>query len=317
MAKMPLVSVIIPAYNAEVFLRETIQSILDQTWGNLEIIVVDDGSTDTTAEIAKSFGAKIRYLFQENSGGCAVPRNNGIKHAQGDFLIFLDADDLLPPKRVEEQVRFLQQNAQVGLVFSDYVNFDENGDHPQTHFSTCPRLKTLLQDKETLVIPNACPILAEENFGIASSFMIRNEMKRYAEEFEPSLKSCEDFHFFYRIARHTPTGIINKVGMRRRMHDGNMSSHSSRMFEQGIRAYSWLMDKETNEEAKRLLKRKISRCWEGLARISSNRGLFLKSIWLYQKAFFCSPSVERLFCFIKGTVRALAIKVRAHRPDSI
>ncbi len=315
MAHKPLVSIIIPAYNAQDYLEETLESVFQQTWENIETIVVDDGSTDNTADIIKKYEPRVRYIYQKNSGGCAVPRNTGIAQAQGAYLAFLDADDLLPSDRIEQQVHFLEKLPEVGLVFSDYVNFDETGDHGKTHFSTCPQLSALLQGKDELIIPNACPILAQENFGIASSFLIRRGMTELVEGFEPTLKSCEDFHFFFRLARHTPTGIINRIGMRRRLHGGNMSSHSSRMFEQGIRAYTFLRDSEHHAEARKRLTRYIASCWAGLARNHANSRRFRKSLKCQMKAFLTAPEIHGLRSTGYSLLRTAAIALKLHFPD--
>lgn len=89
----PLVSVIIPAYNAEKFIAETIESIIAQTYPNIEIIIVDDGSTDQTSRIVHGYQPRVRYYYQRNSGGSSIPRNTGIAHSLGDYLCFNDADD--------------------------------------------------------------------------------------------------------------------------------------------------------------------------------------------------------------------------------
>lgn len=103
----PRINVIIPVHNGEEFLAETIQSVLDQDQPSLEIIVVDNGSTDGTADIVRRFGDRIRYIYQDNSGGPASPRNKGIRLARGDLLIFLDADDLWPEARLETQLPYM------------------------------------------------------------------------------------------------------------------------------------------------------------------------------------------------------------------
>lgn len=109
MGAKPLVSVIIPAYNAQDMIGETLDSILAQTYRNLEIIVVDDGSTDRTSQVVKGYGSRVLYHYQKNSGGCAVPRNAGIERSSGDFLCFIDADDLMAPDRVALQVAFMER----------------------------------------------------------------------------------------------------------------------------------------------------------------------------------------------------------------
>ncbi len=106
---IPLVSVIIPAYNSGNYIKETLNSVYNQTWKNLEVIVVDDGSTDHTLEVIKKFGSKIRLFNQENSGAPAA-RNKGFYVSNGEFIQYLDADDLLSPQKIEEQVKVLLEH---------------------------------------------------------------------------------------------------------------------------------------------------------------------------------------------------------------
>ncbi|MGN6552937.1 MAG: glycosyltransferase [Verrucomicrobiota bacterium] len=102
----PLVSIIIPCYNAEKWVAEAIQSALDQTWPNKEVIVIDDGSTDGSLALIKSFGERIRWETGPNRGGCAA-RNRGLRLAQGEWIQYLDADDLLHPKKIAVQMPFV------------------------------------------------------------------------------------------------------------------------------------------------------------------------------------------------------------------
>ncbi len=100
----PLVSVVLPAYNGEAFLAEAIESILTQDYAHLEIVFVDDGSTDGTAKIAAGFGEKLRYVYQPNSGKPAAARNRGVQLALGDLVAFLDQDDLWLPNTLARKV---------------------------------------------------------------------------------------------------------------------------------------------------------------------------------------------------------------------
>lgn len=106
------VSVIMPAYDGERFIKESIESILAQTFKDFELVVVDDGSTDSTLEIVKSFDdERIKYFHKENSGNQAIPRNYGIKKAQGEFIAFCDQDDLWYPEKLEKQMAVIIQNS--------------------------------------------------------------------------------------------------------------------------------------------------------------------------------------------------------------
>ncbi len=112
---MGLVSVVIPAYNAERTIHDTIESVLAQTYREIEVIVVDDGSTDDTAREVAAFADRTRYVHQTNAGAAAA-RNSGIAIARGDYLALLDADDLWLPEKLERQLAFLAVHPEVGAV---------------------------------------------------------------------------------------------------------------------------------------------------------------------------------------------------------
>lgn len=108
--KQPLVSIIIPLYNAEIFITETIQSALAQTWQNIEVIIVDDGSTDGSLTIAKKYSADNVKIYTQQNKGASTARNYGLKKAKGEYIQFLDADDLLSPDKIAKQIESLYQN---------------------------------------------------------------------------------------------------------------------------------------------------------------------------------------------------------------
>ena len=150
-----LVSVIIPCYNAEKWLREAIDSCLNQTYANLEIIVIDDGSSDHSLEIIKSYEDKVIWESGPNRGGCYA-RNRGFELTKGEYIQYLDADDYLLPQKIERQVHFLEETG-ADVVYGDW--------RPQKHLpdgtfflkdiNTCgPKddfLEHLLADKQWLV----------------------------------------------------------------------------------------------------------------------------------------------------------------------
>jgi len=115
-----LVSIIIPVFNAEDYIARAIQSGLDQTYSPVEILVVDDGSTDGTAGIVKSF-KEVKYFYQSNQG-CASARNLGLKHSKGDFIAFIDADDAAPENKLEIQVGVLKKNKSTDIVICHLEN---------------------------------------------------------------------------------------------------------------------------------------------------------------------------------------------------
>ncbi len=124
---MPLlVSIIIPVYNSEKYLSETIQSALNQTWENKEIIIVDDGSTDNSLSIAKSYESEIVKIYAQENKGASAARNKGLKEAKGDYIQFLDADDLLDIDKVEKQLNLIKNDSD-SISFCENINFDKNG----------------------------------------------------------------------------------------------------------------------------------------------------------------------------------------------
>jgi len=314
MHSKPLVSVIIPAYNAEAFIGETIDSILAQTYRNIEIIIVDDGSTDRTAEIVHGYGSPVGYIYQKNSGGCSVPRNHGIIQSAGTFICFIDADDLMLPDRIERQVDFMNRHPDISLVFSDYRNFCDGKEYEHSHFQTCPRLSSILGTKDELLIENAGPYLAYENFGISGSFMLRRELLSYVPGFEPTLKASEDFHFYYRLTRYTKVGVINKVGMMRRLHSSNMSGNKTLMAVHGIRAYGLLRDSEEDPEARYILNQHVAECWSSLARINANSGKYLLALFYELEAFITDVSWKQFLKSFKGLARNFAMAIGIHTP---
>ncbi|WP_142784459.1 glycosyltransferase family 2 protein [Changchengzhania lutea] len=125
----PLVSIIIPTYNSEVFISETIHSVLNQTYSEWELLIVDDGSDDNTVDIIKEFqklNSNIKLLINERNQGAAISRNKAINDAKGDYIAFLDADDLWLPHKLETQITFMRAENCV-VSFSSYELIDELG----------------------------------------------------------------------------------------------------------------------------------------------------------------------------------------------
>src|SRR5690606_2283060 len=122
---MPLVSIIIPCYNAEKYVAEAIQSALDQTYPNCEVIVIDDGSTDGSLEVIQSFGDKIRCETGPNKGGCAA-RNRGLELAKGEWIQFLDADDLISVEKIERQMEQAMRLRPEVLMSCQWKRFRDN-----------------------------------------------------------------------------------------------------------------------------------------------------------------------------------------------
>jgi glycosyltransferase involved in cell wall biosynthesis len=212
----PLVSVVIPTYNRRELLKETIQSVLDQSYAPIEIIVIDDGSTDGTeeafAELANS--GRIQYVTQAN-GGVAAARNRGLQLARGEFICFLDADDLLPVDKLAWQAMYLAAHPDVGVVGG--IHHVLNGE-PQA-----PRLA-----------------FAEERWGFAETIcsnpfispgvaLARTSLVASLNGFDTRLWATDDWDFWIRASKRT--GIVRRAhhSLDYRIHAGNISGSTGKM----------------------------------------------------------------------------------------
>lgn len=185
-----LTSVIIPCFNSERWILETLSSVYSQTYPNIEVIVVDDGSVDNTKELVLSFDEKISYYYQENKGPSAA-RNLGIKKARGDYIAFLDSDDVWEQDKLSKQVNFLEKNEDVHLVFSNVTLINEQGETLYTHFNKVPSEKDEIIKKffEGNITMNTPSIVA------------RRDSVINAGGFDEELPLRED-HFFLMMMTH-------------------------------------------------------------------------------------------------------------------
>ncbi len=207
----PLVSVIIPAYNAERFIAEAIRSALDQTYPSIEIIVVDDGSTDNTRAQVEPFlsDPNVTYIRQDNAGPSAA-RNRGIDACHGEFVAFLDADDRWLPTKLERQIpRF--ENPNVGLVYCLHRSVMES-DHIPRRLTTPPPRRG-----------NVFWYILHGNFLILSSTVVRKACFANVGVFDTELLTAEDTHLYARLAHEYEFDYVDEVLFERREHSANFS----------------------------------------------------------------------------------------------
>jgi glycosyltransferase involved in cell wall biosynthesis len=212
MAHLPLVSVIIPAFNVSKYIAKTAASVLEQTYKNIELIIVDDGSTDSTGAIVKSlFDQNIIYIYQENKGLPAT-RNTGIRASHGEFIAFLDADDFWHPTKIEKQVSVLLANPEIDVVYANFRWIDPTEHEVTANWNPRKFGKTL---SEELHYHN---IIA----GSASSVMVRGKALQDVGLFDENLIFAEDLdmwrrlayrHHFYRINEYLVYIRINPSGI--------------------------------------------------------------------------------------------------------
>lgn len=190
MSTTPKVSVIIPAYNSARFVKEAIESVFAQTYGDYEIIVIDDGSIDNTKGVIAPYLDKIKYIYQQNQGASSA-RNTGIRHSQGEYIAFLDADDIWLPEKLRIQVEYLNNNPDTAMVYSLDLRVDVNG-------RPCDNQSKL---KRNLPRGDIFDALFFRNFIKLSSVMVRKRILDTVGLFDESFTHSEDYELWLRIAR--------------------------------------------------------------------------------------------------------------------
>lgn len=195
----PTVSIIIPAYNAEKYIQETLESILAQDYPALEVLVIDDGSIDNTASIVKSFSddSRVQYIYKTNSG-TAKTRNAGIQKASGKFLMFVDSDDILPVGAISILAKELSSlDKAYGLVYGQMERFD---DVTYESLGLSPFFPKLTRRKLFTLRTN-----------LLLTSLIRSEVIKKVEGFNESLIFNEDYEMLLRLAKSTRFHSIDQV----------------------------------------------------------------------------------------------------------
>ncbi|MGF2037065.1 MAG: glycosyltransferase family 2 protein [Nostoc sp. CmiVER01] len=221
----PLVSVIVPAYNADTFIERTLNSILTQTYINIEVLVVDDGSEDRTGEIVKSFIEKDNrvILLKQKNAGVAAARNLAIEKSRGEYIAPIDADDIWYPQKLEKQVQYmLEADQSLGLVYAWSLRIDEN--------DLIFGISNIEDYKNFLTVEGIVyPALVYTNFiGNSSAPLIRRSCLEKVGFYNCKFKAynaqgCEDWHLYLRIAEHYKFGVVREFLIGYRHVKGSMS----------------------------------------------------------------------------------------------
>jgi glycosyltransferase involved in cell wall biosynthesis len=211
---MPEISVVIPAYNAAKTLRETLDSVLAQTFGDFEVIVVDDGSKDDTAAVASATSdPRVRVISIPN-GGVSRARNLGIAESGGALIAFLDADDLWQPTKLERQVALLNARPEVGICVTGADKIDSSS----RPIAAMPMFEQ--SDDYTRDL-----LLYSNIAGCTCSGVVRRDVIDAIGGFEPELQYCEDWNLWLRLSLRTSFGVLPEPLVCVRIHEGNTSGN--------------------------------------------------------------------------------------------
>lgn len=249
------VSVIIPVYNYARFIGRALDSVLSQTYGNYEILVIDDGSTDNLANVLKDYNSNIRYFYKEN-GGVSSARNFGIKKANGKLIAFLDADDEWTVDKLEKQVKFLSINNNYRMCYTDmshvcnnaFVNRSYLHERKYKYFSSGDLYLNLL----------------EEGFIFVPTVMLYRDCFDQVGYFDESLTHSEDRDMWLRVAKKFQIGFIDEPLTIRHDHGGGATSVRDKYHLGQIQMYSKVIDGCTNRAVCRVAIEHRSRAYWNL-----------------------------------------------------
>jgi len=213
----PLLSVVIPSYNRADYIGETIESVLQQTYSNIEVVVIDDGSTDNTAQVVEPFAPRVRYIRQENAERGAS-RNHGLRLAKGEYIAFLDSDDLWLPDKAERGIHFLRDRPGVGMLCTDAIEIDGEGNE-----------RRLLHARG--YSGKVTGKLLQNNFVIMPTHLARTSVVREIGGFreERKLSGSEDWEMWVRLSLVAEIAYIPQVTAKYRVHTANTMSSAEGM----------------------------------------------------------------------------------------
>jgi len=242
---MPTVSVIIHTYNNEKFIGETIESVLNQTYKDYEIIVVDDGSVDGTRDALLPYMQKIRYHYKEN-GGIASAKNAGIRLSKAEFIAFLDHDDLWVPDKLKLQMECFNENPHAGLVYAKYTSFRDD--------------KELRTKPEKGYSGWIFKELLAKSFIQTSTVMVKRECLDTVGPYDETFVLGDEYDMFLRISKKFQCGFVDKGLTRYRVHDTNASKNDFLFDKENLGVYKKIYNNFTDlyGEEKKILRKRIA-----------------------------------------------------------
>lgn len=303
---MAKVSVIIPVFNGERFIAEAIQSVMDQTLPPLEVIVVDDGSSDKTDKIIQTVSGPLPILYRRQSNqGAAAARNVGASLARGEWIAFLDADDVWYPEKLAVQAEHFKTHPDISFFYSDMDVIDEKGAVQQHAFLS----KDLKQRRERRKTDLVSIIFGERPFPYPSAVVLRKESFINSGGFDPAfeLNYHEDFELFARIARSGRIHFIERSLVKYRRHPAQALVRRKEAWKNN---YLRLLGRlwqiwATEPEKQALLLQHYMDCYSQRAREFLKQGDYRNARDYYQLAFLYYPWSWQNFrrwalCFVPG-----------------
>lgn len=249
---MPKISVLIPTYNCAATIQESIDSVLNQTYKDLEIVVVDDGSTDNTRALLEGYGDKVRYFYQANAGAVRA-RLYGLHQALGQYIAIIDADDIWFPEKLKIEVEVLDTNPEIDLIFTDFQDFSKDGFSPKSCFDANKVFRKIPARSMSEKYPSAKIFLRDimydymqGNFILPSTLLVRKSSCFKFRMFTDQLAIREQYEFCLRTLHELKVAFIDEVLVHRRFRGTNITLNTRLFHERTILAcqkaiqYPWM-----------------------------------------------------------------------------
>lgn len=286
----PKVSICIPTYNRKDYLQETLESVLAQTYKNYEIVIVDDGSTDGTEEMIKNLGYPVTYHWQENAGDAAA-RNKLIELAKGEYISFIDSDDLLMPDSIEKMVNVMESEAEDAIVYGSYFRIDQAGNI----YGKC---------KRKLYSGNITKYLFETILIHACGSMFPKKILKGPKVFDTSLKVCSDYDLWLNLSTKYHFVALSEPTFKRRRHNDNLSvpSFENCLTELKVLEKFYSENAEKNLIPERIVRRVFSKENRRVGRCATREGLHDQAVQFLSQSFRQHPNPKSLISWIRAMV---------------
>ena len=272
------ISIVVPAYNAAEFIRETLEHAIAQTYENIEILVIDDGSVDETSKIAESFGDVVRVIRTENRG-VAKARNTGIEAATGEFIAFLDADDIWEPEKLRYQVEAVDDDHR--LIYTNTVSF---GTQSLSNMN--------IAANELLPSGDIRARLIQRNFISTSTVLLDRDIAVRIGGFNPDIPVCDDWDAWLRALCLTHAKYIDRPLVRYRIHPFSLGSNTKKRIAGSVQVIDSALERldMSPKEKKTLKSQSISECYSYAAVLARAECRKLLAVKLFLQAYISYPS---------------------------
>jgi glycosyltransferase involved in cell wall biosynthesis len=283
---MSKVSVVMPAFNAGRFIAQAIESVLAQTYPHYEIVVVDDGSTDNTAEVTRPYLGQVRYIRQANSGPSRA-RNRGIQEASGSYIAFLDADDVWRPNKLERQIALMEKHPEVVLSFTDLEEVRGGGIVTSSFLSVKPPFLAIARIEGTTAQirqESTYAALLQSCFINTATVVLRREVLCETGVFNEAMGHCEDWDLWLRIAERHTIGFLNEVLTTRRLHDQNLTQQASLRMAARVTLFERLLAQEKDVDRRHILIDRLAESTFKMGRLEFHDGRYAEAARHFQRS---------------------------------